>query len=457
MVFSSSVFLFIFLPITLIFYFISSAPLRNYVLLLVSLIFYSWGEPVFVFCIIVLVILNYIISTLLDNNSNLLIKRLLLCIALCMDFGVLFYFKYLTFVISNIHRIPGISIPQLNIVLPIGISFFSFQVVSYVIDVYRGDVKHQRNILIFSLYLMLFPQLIAGPIVRYKEIEKQIYNRTISLDGIYYGLKRFSIGLSKKVLIADICAQVSAMTFGTQTHGLINWVGSFAYTIQIYYDFSGYSDMAIGLGKVFGFGFPENFNYPYVSTSIKEFWRRWHMSLSTWFRDYLYIPLGGNRCGTYRTIRNTIIVFACTGIWHGAGWNYLIWGLWSVVFLVLEMGKWGQVVKKLPRGLAWLYCFLVVDFGWIFFNSETLSGALQYIKNMFIFSADDGAQLLFNINAEQIWAMVLGTIFMFPLYDRISRRIKHKVVLDICQITIAFITLVYVAGSSYSPFLYFRF
>ena len=342
MVFSSSFFLFIFLPVVLLGYYFCNEKFRNIWLLFTSIVFYSWGEPRYVIIMLFSIVINYVLGIMIDKYENRRLKKLFLCWAVVIDIGILIVFKYTNFIINNLNNIFDTNIVVKNIALPIGISFFTFQILSYVIDVYRKNVNVQKDIFKLGLYISFFPQLIAGPIVRYIDIEHQLNRRDISINQMYAGIKRFMIGFAKKVLIADTVGQIADMVYGLEeVSGLLGWMGAGAYMIQIYYDFSGYSDMAIGLGKMFGFDFMDNFNYPYISKSVKEFWRRWHISLSIWFRDYVYIPLGGNRCSKYKTSRNLLVVFMLTGIWHGASWNFVFWGMYYGVFLLLEKTMWG--------------------------------------------------------------------------------------------------------------------
>ena len=330
MVFSSLTFLLLFLPITLFFYFIipkTKTNLRNIVLLIVSLIFYAWGEPIYILLMMFSIIINYFLGLILDKSNK---RKLWLIISIFFNIGLLFFFKYTDFFLSNLNNLFNIEIPLLNLTLPIGISFYTFQILSYVIDVYRKEVQVQKNILKLATYITLFPQLIAGPIVRYITICDELNKRDESIKNFASGLRRFILGLGKKVIIANNVAILADAVFNNSPNGvgsLIIWLGAIAYTIQIYFDFSGYSDMAIGLGKMFGFNFLENFNYPYIAKSITDFWRRWHISLSSFFRDYLYIPLGGNRCSKIKWFRNIFIVWFLTGLWHGASWNYIVWGV----------------------------------------------------------------------------------------------------------------------------------
>ena len=353
MVFSSLSFIFFFLPIFLLIYFISKKELQNIVILLGSLFFYAWGEPKYVIVMIFSIIFNYLCGLLINRYRKH--DKLFLILAIIGNLLLLFVFKYLDFTIININRLFSSNINSLNLLLPIGISFYTFQAMSYVIDVYKKKVKVQKNIITMGTYVALFPQLIAGPIVRYKDIEKQLSNRTINLNKVSDGIRRFIIGLGKKVIIANNVAVIVDTIFDgniQNTGALVLIIGTIAYALQIYFDFSGYSDMAIGLGKILGFDFLENFNYPYISKSITEFWRRWHISLSSWFRDYVYIPLGGNRVSKIKWIRNIFIVWFLTGLWHGASWNFILWGLYFAVILLLEKLVLSKYLDKLPSFIS---------------------------------------------------------------------------------------------------------
>lgn len=345
MVFSSSVFLFAFLPIVLFVYFFAAEKYRNFVLLGASLLFYAWGEPKNIVVMLISIAVNYLFGFAVAREWK--VKKIALVLSVIYNLGVLFVFKYLNFAVDTVNRVSGAQIEIAQIALPIGISFYTFQIMSYVIDVYRGNVKVQKNLIDLALYISLFPQLIAGPIVRYIDVERQIKRRLTTFEGAKIGVIRFAIGFSKKVLIADQLAVLADTCFaGANPSIWLNWIGIVAYSLQIFFDFSGYSDMAIGLGKIFGFDFLENFNYPYISQSIQEFWRRWHISLSSWFRDYLYIPLGGSRAGKVRTYINLMIVFFLTGLWHGASFNFIVWGLFYAVFLVLERLGLAEILKS---------------------------------------------------------------------------------------------------------------
>ena len=387
MVFSSTVFIFLFLPVTLLGYWIIRDDFKNYWLLLVSLVFFAWAQPRYLWIILVNILINYFFAVLLEKTKR---KKIVLAVAVILNLGLLFWFKYFDFTIDTFNRVFSRQRKLLNIVLPIGISFFTFQGMSYVIDVYRKDVAAQKNPFKVALYITLFPQLIAGPIVRYTDIAEEIESRKVTIEDYAYGIERFIIGLGKKAIIANTMAACVDSIWNNGAGNiecLTAWAGSIAYTLQIYFDFSGYSDMAIGLGRMFGFHFCENFNLPYVSKSITEFWRRWHISLSSWFRDYVYIPLGGNRRFVYR---NLIIVFFLTGMWHGAAWNFIAWGGYNAIFLLIE-----RVIRK-KRGkkdttshvlavVKTIFTVFVVNIGLVLFRAPSIGNAYKYIGNMFGF------------------------------------------------------------------------
>lgn len=462
MVFSSSIFLFIFLPLVIIGYFLLRGRLRNLWLLGASLFFYAWGEPRYILLMIFSIILNYFFGRFIENRKGK-IKKLLLAMAVTVNLLLLGYFKYFNFIMENINHLLDKNIQVSEVALPIGISFYTFQIISYVIDVYRGEVKAQKNILHLALYISLFPQLIAGPIVRYVDVEKQIQQRSVSLEKAALGMRRFMFGFSKKILIADQVCKIADYSFGYSLENLpasLAWTGAVAYALQIYFDFSGYSDMAIGLGKIFGFDFLENFDYPYSSKSIKEFWRRWHISLSSWFRDYLYIPLGGNRISSRRTYLNLLIVFMATGIWHGANWTFLFWGLFHGIFLILERGKWGKIEGKMPDVLKRLYMIVVVITGWVFFRADSIEQAGRYLAAMFSFRG--GVEILGRaLNAESVLFLLLGVIFSIPVTKKWKNFFQKNETGDMlangAALVLFFTAVCYMVGSGFSPFLYFRF
>ncbi|MGN0639067.1 MAG: MBOAT family O-acyltransferase [Huintestinicola sp.] len=459
MVFSSTVFLFIFLPVVLILYFLSAEKYRNVILLLASLFFYAWGEPKNILVMLASILINYGLGFLVQENRKG--RSLFLAFSVIYNLGVLYVFKYLNFTVDTINSVFGSSIQIQEILLPIGISFYTFQIMSYVIDVYRGNVKVQKNLINLALYVSMFPQLIAGPIVRYVDVEKQILDRKTTWDNAYTGVMRFSVGFSKKVLIADQLAKIADTAFGGEYGSIfVNWIGIIAYSLQIFFDFSGYSDMAIGLGKIFGFDFPENFNYPYISQSIQEFWRRWHISLSSWFRDYLYIPLGGSRAGKMRTYINLIIVFFMTGLWHGASFNFIVWGLFYAVFLIIERLGFSEVLKKIPSVFRHIYALFVILIGWVFFRADSLSAAIEFIKGMFTLSGSDYNNFRFVMTNEYWFFLIAGIIFSIPhskLTGLIKKNSVKESIYQTCVLLIFLVAVCYMVGSGYSPFLYFRF
>lgn len=390
MVFSNLVFLCLFLPAVLLIYYAVRKELQNIVLLFFSLVFYAWGEPIYVFLMLFSILVNYWFGILLGNsrftNGQ---RKLLLTFAIVMNTAILGYFKYANFLVDNINSILHTNIVLEKIPLPIGISFFTFHAMSYIIDIYKKKVDAQRNIFDLALYFTVFPQLVAGPIVRYNTISHQLHERTVDADKFSEGVRRFIIGLGKKVLIANqlgvIADEIFAMNPSDMSVSLA-WMGAIAYTLQIYFDFSGYSDMAIGLGKMFGFDFLENFNYPYISKSISEFWRRWHISLGSWFRDYVYIPLGGNRITTWKVYRNLFIVWGLTGFWHGASWTFMIWGIYYGVLIALEKAGLENLLQKLWSPLQHIYVMFLVIIGWVFFRADNFSYCFEFLKSMFGFN-----------------------------------------------------------------------
>lgn len=472
MVFSSTIFLFGFLPFTLTGYYLIRKDLRNAFLLFMSLAFYAYGEPKFVFVMIASILVNYIMGLFIDKtrDSKLLLKRIVLIIATGANLSLLFYYKYFDFFISNVNNVFRSDFALRNIILPIGISFFTFQGMSYIFDLYLGKFKVQKNPINIALYIALFPQLIAGPIVRYIDVNEQILQRTYSVDKFADGIKRFTVGLSKKIIISNMFAVVADNAFNTidiERSVTLAWLGIIAYTIQIYFDFSGYSDMAIGLGKMFGFDFLENFNYPYISKNISEFWRRWHISLSTWFKDYIYIPLGGNRKGNVYV--NLLIVFFVTGLWHGASWNFIIWGLWHGMFLIIErIGKTRKVNKKyhLPDAVKWIYTMLVVMIGWVLFRAVDLTSAWNYIKTMFgLFGNELYCSQTILFAKEYMVIFIIAVLCSMPLGQYVKKLYNKSSVINrietLCS-SILFAVLLLIAisftvTSTYNPFIYFNF
>jgi len=431
MIFSSNVFIFLFLPITLLLYFFGNKEVRNLVLLVASLVFYAWGEPIYVCLMICSIIFNYSSALVMDHFENhTTVRKVMLWIAVVVNLLGLIYFKYIDFIITNVNVFFKQDIALREVALPIGISFFTFQAMSYVIDVYWKNVKAQKSLIKIALYISLFPQLIAGPIVRYIDIEKDMDNRIIDFQKIYDGAKRFMLGFAKKILLADQIAPLADNAFAsTQLTAGVAWLGIITYSLQIYFDFSAYSDMAIGLGRIFGFEFMENFNYPYISKSIKEFWRRWHISLSTWFRDYVYIPLGGSRCSKARTYINLLTIFFLTGIWHGASWNFIVWGLFHGIFMLLERGKFGTFLEKCRDGIRRGYTLSVVLIGWVFFRAENLTLGLKYIGSMFNFTNGWWKDLVFVLNKEYIFFLIVALLFSCPIGKKIEEPIPKQILL----------------------------
>ncbi|GAB7079792.1 MBOAT family O-acyltransferase [Megalodesulfovibrio paquesii] len=480
MVFSSPLFLFLFLPLVLAGSLLLPRQARNGFLLLMSLVFYAWGEPYHYWLMLLSILLNWVAGLFLappaDRAARRTRQQWVLGISLAVNLGLLLHFKYFNFLLANINELAAalghgpLLLLQSPVHLPIGISFFTFQGMSYLMDVYRGHSEPQRNPFRVGLYVALFPQLIAGPIVRYEDVAREMAHRDITLDGWSYGVQRFLLGLGKKALLANTLGaaadQIMALPAGELSMGLA-WMGAICYSLQIYFDFSGYSDMAIGLGAMLGFKFPENFNYPYISQSIQEFWRRWHLTLSTWFRDYLYIPLGGNRRGPFRTYFNLFAVFTLCGIWHGASWNFLIWGLYYSIFLVLERAFLGQLLARLWRPLRHLYALLVVIVGWVFFRIEEFGHALQYLKAM---AGGNAAEHVLHLpsqylHSELLGALLLGALFSTPLaYSQFARLCKgegRRMAPQLAAFALLTIVLLFsvlqTAVSTYNPFIYFRF
>ena len=481
MVFSSLVFLFLFLIGTLTIYYIVPKCAKNAVILICSLIFYAWGEPSYIIVMLISTLIDYCAGLVIWKwGDNKVIRRIALIVSIVMNLALLGLFKYSGFVASNINAAAGDTV--LNIdeafffgikdlplnTLPIGISFFTFQSMSYTIDMYRGEIEVQKNPISFAAFVTLFPQLVAGPIVRYSDISRELVSRTVNIDKIYDGVVRFITGMGKKVLIANsvgalwdtVLADVQA---GTPVSAATAWLGVIAYTLQIYFDFSGYSDMAIGLGKMMGFNFPENFNYPYLSKSVSEFWRRWHITLGAWFRSYVYIPLGGNRKGMGRTILNLGIVWLLTGIWHGADWTFIIWGVLYGVFIILERLFLGKVLEKLPGAISWLYTILLVMFGWVLFASPNLAAAGAYFGSMFgssgVLFDNTTMYLLLNYGA----VLVLGIFGATDAWKVIVTNTEKKVpalvhiLMPVCKTAVFVLSTAYLVDASYNPFLYFNF
>ena len=465
MVFSSISFLYYFLPITLLLYFIVPKKIKNFVLLLASLFFYFYGEPRYIIVLIFSCIFNYYYGKWMEKTTNPL-RKYLLIINLVINFGILFYFKYFNFFLDNINHLFNTNLGWASIVMPIGISFFTFQATSYVIDIYNQKIKSANNFFTFAAYLSLFPQLIAGPIVRYETIEEELKNRKNNLDLFGDGVKRFTIGLAKKVLLANVLGELTKNLIGITTQSILSyWLQAIANMLQLYFDFSGYSDMAIGLGLMFGFHFLENFNYPFIARSITDFWRRWHISLSTWFRDYIYIPLGGSRISNIKKYRNILIVWLTTGLWHGASWNFVVWGLYFAIVLIIEKAFLLKILDK-HKIMGHIYTLFLILISFIIFNLTNVPDIFIFIKNMFGFS-----DLSFS-NIETIYylrnylgVIIIAAIMSTPLLRIIKKRITvNKTITKIISIIEPFIyilllviTTAYIVDESFNPFLYFRF
>lgn len=475
MVFSSMIFLWLFLPVTLVMYYLIEKKYRNGFLVLASFIFYAWSGPKYIILIMLSILINYAFGILIYNEGSKNKRKCLLTLDLIGNLAILGYFKYFNFIVSNLNIIVGKEVLGLReIVLPIGISFYTFQAISYVVDVYRsknnnGEVKAQNNIIDLTLYIILFSKLTQGPIVKYHDFEKQINDREITVKRTAYGIKRFIFGISKKVLIANTLGVVSDDIFALGFNDLnttIAWLGIVCYTLQLYFDFSGYSDMAIGLGEMFGFTFMENFNYPYLARSVQEFWRRWHISLSTWFMEYLYIPLGGNRKGKIRTYINLLIVFLITGLWHGSSWNFIVWGVFHGMFLVIERIGFGKLLQQNKyKLLNNLYTILVVMVGWVFFRAPNLKSALKYIYRMFVPTNIDGLySVSFFVNREVLLILILAIVLcgvlqvMIPKIQQIVYEKKEINIVSILLLSILFFTcIISISSGTYNPFIYFRF
>lgn len=470
MIFSSIFFIFAFLPIVLLVYYLVPFRLKNFVLLFFSLIFYAWGEPIYIVLMLFSIVINFVsgleIEQHLQNDHKR--KAQFACVTtVVVNLFILGFYKYFGFLMENLNAILPFEISYTKLALPIGISFYTFQTMSYVIDVYRGKVEAQHNIVTFGAYVSMFPQLIAGPIVRYSDVEKQLMHRTLSLEKFGDGVMWFIQGMGKKVLIANNMGSVheAILALGaSQTSVLTAWIGCFAYTMQIYFDFGGYSDMAIGLGKMLGFDFMQNFNYPYTAKSITDFWRRWHISLSSWFKEYVYIPLGGNRGTTMMAIRNLMIVWTLTGLWHGAAWNFIFWGLYYGVILIIEKYVLKDRLDRLPAALQHGYTMILVMFGWVQFFAPTLGRAVSYMGTMIGiggagFVDGTGFYYLKSSLVLGIFAILAST----PLISfRFSRWLKAKevyknVLAIVTYAVIFFLCVAYLVNATYNPFLYFRF
>ncbi|KAA0948787.1 MBOAT family protein [Sporosarcina sp. ANT_H38] len=469
MVFSSLLFLFFFLPTTLLLYFCGSRKMKNGILLTVSLIFYAWGEPVYIFLMIFSAITDYCHGLFIQKYrlTAPLKAKLGLLSSIIINLSLLSFFKYADFLIENINNLFGMNVNALDLPLPIGLSFYTFQTMSYAIDVYRGRVKAQRNPLTLALYVCLFPQLIAGPIVRYEIIEHELKNRRVTLDQFSEGVKIFLIGLGKKVLLANnigfLWSEIQQQS-PAELSVLSAWMGIAAFGLQLYFDFSGYSDMAIGLGKMFGFNFPQNFNYPFASRSITDFWRRWHMTLGGWFRDYVYIPLGGSRKGKYRLYLNLFIVWGLTGLWHGAAWNFVAWGLYFGVLIAIEKAGLLVLLNKMHPIFQHIYAFIIIMISWVLFVFEDLSMSFTYLKIMFGFSGQALVNERFMYDAyTNVILFLLAFIGSVPIWKVLRNKMTRwhnlidEILIPVFCLLILVLSTAYLADDSYNPFLYFRF
>ena len=461
MLFSGIPFLFYFLPLVILIYFLVPFRFKNTVLLLSSLVFYAWGEPKYVALMFATILLFWVCGLAIEKANTQGKKKLWLTLSVVISLGLLAIFKYADFFVGSFNQVTGLSVPLLKLALPIGISFYTFQCLSYTIDVYRGNTQAQKNIISFGAYVVLFPQLIAGPIVRYTDVARELESRQHSRENFYIGLRRFIIGLAKKVLLANQLGELTELFRQSGEKSVVfYWMYAVAFTLHIYFDFSGYSDMAIGLGRIFGFRFPENFDHPYLSKSVTEFWRRWHMTLGGWFRDYVYIPLGGNRVSKGRWIFNIFVVWALTGLWHGAAWNFVLWGLLYAVFLLLERLIPG--IKKLPAAAKHIYTMLIVIIGFVLFNAADLSQALTDIGGMF------GLQGVPFINQVTLYylrsygiVLIAGMVGSTPLVRNCAQKISVKTASAVAEPVILtallLICTAYLVDGSFNPFLYFRF
>ena len=460
MLFSSLPFLFYFLPCALGLYFLAPRRLKNAALLLSSLVFYAWGEPRFVLFMAAAILQGYAAARLMERYPAR--RRLLLTLSAVLSLGLLGYCKYADFLISGFNAVTGLSVPLLRITLPIGISFYTFQILSYVIDVYRGDAPAQRGLIDLAAYIAMFPQLVAGPIVRYTDVAPQLQSRTHTVQDAALGARRFVLGLGKKVLLANVLYElVTVYQQSGQKTVLLTWMYAAAYMMHVYFDFSGYSDMAIGLGRMFGFHFLENFNYPYISLSVTEFWRRWHISLSTWFRDYVYIPLGGNRVSRGKWVRNILVVWGLTGLWHGADWNFLLWGLYYGVLLLIEKLWLGKYLERLPKALRWLLCMVIVCIGWVMFNLTDFAQMRAALARMFSFTHVALSQSLaadVSIVPPLLW-MLPALVFSTPVCRRVHLGESYgaEIVRNVVCLALLAVCIVFSVSATFNPFIYFRF
>ncbi|GKX31276.1 alginate O-acetylation protein [Vallitalea longa] len=471
MIFSTPIFIFVFLPCILAVYYVSPRKFKNTSLFLASLVFYAWGEPVYVSIMLFSTVFDFVNGLFIEKfklQNKITKSKIILIISIVGNLSILFFFKYSDFVINNINQLFSLDIKNLDLKLPIGISFYTFQTMSYTIDVYRGKVKAQKNIIDFGTFVSLFPQLVAGPIVRYKTIAEQLKSRVHSIDKFSEGVRRFIIGLGKKVLLANNIGMIWEQISSSNINNLplsSAWLGAICFSLQIYFDFSGYSDMAIGLGKMLGFDFLENFNLPYISKSITEFWRRWHISLGTWFKEYVYIPLGGSRKGTKKLIRNMFIVWALTGFWHGANWNFVFWGIYFGIILIMEKLFLLELLQKLPNSIKHLYTLFLVIISWVIFSIEDTAMLGKYLKAMFGLNSapimNNETIYLFCTNIFLIIACIIAVTNLPTYVNNKLQKFRYINLLytckNICYLCIFVVSISFLIGASYNPFLYFRF
>jgi alginate O-acetyltransferase complex protein AlgI len=462
MVFSGLIFLFFFLPITMLAYFISGKRMKNVILLLSGLVFYAWGEPIYVLIMVISAAIDYFAGRFIDKyDSDDKLRRVFLLVSVIMNLGLLAVFKYSSFFIGIVDNLTIFDIPDPKLPLPIGISFYTFQSMSYTIDIYRKHIKVQKNFANVLCYVTLFPQIVAGPIVRYADIAGEIDERMITVDKVSDGIGLFIKGLAKKVLIANnigiLWTSVKAMEY-SEISALTAWLGILAFTFQIYFDFSGYSDMAVGLGKMLGFNFPQNFNHPYSSKSISEFWRRWHITLGTWFREYVYIPLGGNRKGLPRTCINLLITWTLTGFWHGASFNFILWGLYFGILIVIERLGFGKILEKIPSFFSTLYTFLIVVFGWVIFDTNSLTDAGKYFSAMFSGNGKIIDNTALYLLSGYAFLLVISALGSTELFNKMAKKLKNTAVIKpVALAAVLFVCTAFLVNATYNPFLYFRF
>ena len=464
MVFSSIVFLCLFLPTIILLYYLIPVRFRNGLLMAASLLFYAWGEPLYVLIMLFSTVFDYVNGLLIgrfrSRGKDKAVKAVLI-VSVVGNLGILGFFKYTDFILTNINQITGAGIPLLGLALPIGISFYTFQTMSYTIDVYLGDTPVQKNLLRFGTYVTLFPQLIAGPIVRYRDVQQELDTRKETLDNVTYGLSRFVFGLAKKILLANRCGALLAQIQGQELSMSLAWLGAILFAFQIYFDFSGYSDMAIGLGRIFGFRFLENFNDPYAAASVTDFWRRWHISLGTWFREYVYIPLGGNRCGLGRQLINLSVVWLLTGLWHGASWNFVLWGVFFGVLLVFEKCFMLKVLKGISTVFGRIYMLFAVLISWVIFMNEDMAALGQWLKAMFIPGTIWCSQTTYLLETHAL-LLVLCVFFCTTLPRGLHRCVERHPILAqrvslVAVPALLIISMIFLVAETYNPFLYFRF